>query len=66
LGVEARLHVLRHLLASLLLDAGEAITMVSARLGHQDTSTTLRIYSHLMPGADARARRSSAKRSPSQ
>ena len=42
-------------LASLLLDAGEAITTVAARLGHRDTSTTLRIYSHLMPGADQRA-----------
>ena len=55
LGIEARLHGLRHLQASLLLDAGEAITTVSARLGHRDTSTTLKIYSHLMPGADARA-----------
>ena len=55
LGVEARLHDLRHLQASLLLDAGEAITTVSARLGHRDTSTTLKIYSHLMPGADKRA-----------
>ena len=55
LGVQARLHDLRHLQASLLLDAGEAISTVSARLGHRDTSTTLRIYSHLMPGADARA-----------
>ena len=54
-GVEARLHDLRHLQASLLLDAGEALTTVSARLGHRDTSTTLKIYSHLMPGADQRA-----------
>ena len=55
LGVEARLHDLRHLQASLLLDAGEAITTVSARLGHRDSSPTLRISSHLMPGADQRA-----------
>lgn len=55
LGVESRLHDLRHLQASLLLDAGEAITTVSARLGHRDSSTTLRIYSHLMPGSDQRA-----------
>lgn len=52
--MEARLHDLRHLQASLLL-AGEAITTVSARLGHRDTSTTLKIYSQLMPEADARA-----------
>jgi integrase len=55
LGVKARLHDLRHLQASLLLDAGEAITTVAARLGHRDTSTTLKVYGHLMPGADERA-----------
>jgi integrase len=54
-GVKARLHDLRHLQASLLLDAGEAVTVVAARLGHRDTSTTLKVYGHLMPGADTRA-----------
>lgn len=54
-GVKARLHDLRHLQASLLLDAGEAITTVAARLGYRDTSTTLKVYGHLMPGADSRA-----------
>jgi len=54
-GVTARLHDLRHLQASLLLDAGEAVTTVAARLGHRDTSTTLKVYGHLMPGADTRA-----------
>ncbi|MGH9244278.1 MAG: tyrosine-type recombinase/integrase [Acidimicrobiales bacterium] len=55
LGVKARLHDLRHLQASMLLDAGEAVTVVAARLGHRDTSTTLKVYGHLMPGADTRA-----------
>jgi integrase len=55
LGVKSRLHDLRHLQASMLLDAGEAVTVVAARLGHRDTSTTLKVYSHLMPGADTRA-----------
>lgn len=55
LGVKARLHDLRHLQASMLLDAGEAVTVVAARLGHRDTATTLKVYSHLMPGADTRA-----------
>jgi integrase len=55
LGLRARLHDLRHLQASLLLDDGEAITTVAARLGHRDTSTTLKVYGHLMPGADGRA-----------
>jgi integrase len=54
-NVDARLHDLRHLQASLLLDAGESVTTVAARLGHRDTSTTLRVYAHLMPGADQRA-----------
>ena len=53
--MKARLHDLRHLQASLLLDAGEAITTVAARLGHRDTSTTLKVYGHLMPGANTRA-----------
>jgi hypothetical protein len=39
----------------MLLDAGEAVTVVAARLGHRDTSTTLKVYSPLMPGADTRA-----------
>jgi integrase len=54
-GTDARLEDLRHLQASLLLDAGESITTVAARLGHRDTATTLRTYAHLMPGADQRA-----------
>jgi len=54
-GVSSRLHDLRHFQASVLLDAGESITTVAARLGHRDTSTTLRVYAHLMPGADGRA-----------
>lgn len=55
--VVARLHDLRHLQASLLLDGGESVTTVAARLGHRDTSTTLKVYAHLMPGADERATR---------
>ena len=55
LAVKARLHDLRHLQASMLLDAGEAVTVVAARLGHRDTATTLKVYGHLMPGADSRA-----------
>jgi integrase len=39
-GTTARLHDLRHLQAGLLLDAGEAITTVAARLGHRDMATT--------------------------
>ena len=28
---------------------------MAVRLGHRDTATTLKVYGHLMPGADARA-----------
>ena len=54
-GVDARLHDLRHLQASILLDAGKSVATVAARLGHRDSSTTLRVYAHLMPGSHGRA-----------
>lgn len=50
-----RLHDTRHTQASLLLEAGEDIVTVSRRLGHARVSTTLDIYSHLMPGKDRSA-----------
>ena len=48
-------HSLRHTHATALLMAGEDIKTVSARLGHADAATTLRIYAHAMPGRDAHA-----------
>src|SRR4051794_17029575 len=50
-GVKLRLHDLRHLQGRCLLDAGEAVTTVAARLGHGDTSTTLKSTATSMPGA---------------
>lgn len=50
-----RLHDLRHFHASVLLDRGESAGVVSARVGHTQTSTTQNIYGHRMEGADARA-----------
>jgi integrase len=50
-----RFHDLRHSTASLLIDRGEDIKTISSRLGHNQTSTTLNIYSHRMEGAQARA-----------
>lgn len=44
-----RFHDLRHTHASFLLAAGVSIKLISARLGHSDIETTLRIYSHLLP-----------------
>ena len=47
-----RLHDLRHTHASVLIMEGMPTVAVSKRLGHRKVSTTLDIYSHLMPGQD--------------
>jgi integrase len=51
------MHALRHFFASALLDAGESIKAVAEYLGHSDPAFTLRVYTHLMPGSQGRARR---------
>ncbi len=50
------MHALRHLAASVLLDAGESIKALSEYLGHADPGFTLRTYTHLMPASAARSR----------
>jgi integrase len=45
-------HEARHTCASLLLGAGEPALSVSKLLGHEDIATTLRLYGHLIPGAE--------------
>jgi len=55
LGIQARLHDLRHTSASLMLAAGVNVQAISARLGHGDVGFTLNTYSHRLPGADAEA-----------
>ena len=44
-----RVHDLRHSHASLLVDLGFSAVLIAERLGHEDVSTTLNIYSHLFP-----------------
>ncbi len=44
-----RLHDLRHSHASLLIEMGFSALLVSERMGHENVSTTLDIYSHLFP-----------------
>jgi integrase len=51
------MHALRHYYASVLLDAGESIRALADYLGHSDPGFTLRVYTHLMPASDNRARR---------
>ncbi|MFJ9447249.1 tyrosine-type recombinase/integrase [Kitasatospora sp. NPDC101235] len=54
---EHGMHALRHFYASVLLDAGENIRAVSDYLGHADPALTLRVYAHLMPNSQDRARK---------
>lgn len=48
------MHGMRHWYASVLLDAGESILVVSARLGHADPGFTLKTYTHLIPNTEQR------------
>lgn len=44
-----RVHDLRHSHASLCIDMGMSIVLISNRLGHENIETTLHTYSHLYP-----------------
>lgn len=48
-------HGLRHLHASLLLAAGVAVPMVSARLGHANPAITMAVYAHCLGHQDDEA-----------
>jgi integrase len=48
-------HGLRHSMASLMLQAGEPVKVVSERLGHSQVSITLDTYQHVLPGMQASA-----------
>ena len=54
-GAQFKVHDLRHLHASVLLQNKVPITTVSKRLGHSSIQTTLNYYSHLLPGDDKAA-----------
>lgn len=49
-GVRFTGYTLRHTMASLLLQSGVSLKVVSERLGHEDVATTLRSYAHVLPG----------------
>ena len=51
------MHALRHFYASVLIDAGESVKAVAEYLGHADPGFTLRVYAHLFPASEERARR---------
>ena len=45
-----RLHDLRHSAATILMSQGVPVKVASEMLGHADVTTTLRVYSHVLPG----------------
>jgi integrase len=47
---DAKLHDLRHFHASVMLQQNQSPALVSKRLGHASVSTTMDIYSHILPG----------------
>lgn len=49
-GVDALPHDLRGTCASLLIDAGASPKDVQVHLGHEDVTTTLRLYARVRPG----------------
>lgn len=50
LPAEFRFHDLRHVAASLALGQGMPVPLVAEMLGHEDSSTTLKVYAHAIPG----------------
>jgi integrase len=58
LGIKAKgisLHSLRHFVGSQSITGGSDVRTVAELLGHSDASTTLRVYAHLIAGAQERA-----------
>jgi integrase len=50
------MHAARHYYASALLEDGVNIRALAEYLGHNDPGFTLRVYAHLMPSSEGRAR----------
>lgn len=50
-----RLHDLRHIHATVLLEAGVPVHVVAGRLGHADPSITLRVYAHVLRDSETHA-----------
>lgn len=56
-GRENMMHGGRHYYASVQLEAGTSIRALAEYLGHADAGFTLRVYTHLMPQAEDKAKR---------
>ena len=57
LPIGTRFHELRHYYASVLIEAGESVKVIQARLGHKSAVETLDTYGHLWPDTEVRNRR---------
>jgi integrase len=51
-GVDTHLHALRHFSATQAIAAGFDPVTVAGRLGHRDSSITLKVYSHVLESRD--------------
>lgn len=51
----ARLHDLRHAMATLMLAGGADVRTVAGRLGHRNVATTLNVYGHFIEASDRAA-----------
>ena len=58
---EAKIHHLRHFHASVMLQRGASLLLVSRRLGHARVATTSDIYGHVLPGQQKEAANAFAK-----
>ena len=56
-----KFHGLRHTCATLLLQAGTPVHVVSERLGHAKVSMTLEVYAHVLPDMQREAAAGSAR-----
>ena len=54
-GIGQRFHDLRHAFATLMVESGEDLGVVSRILGHADFATTADVYAHLTPAMLDRA-----------
>jgi integrase len=67
LGIDTRLHALRHYSATELVSAGVDVRTIAGRLGHAGGgSTTLRVYAAWMSEADQRAAAALGPRMPAR
>ena len=60
-GTHVTVHSIRHLHASIMLNAGMSMYELSSRLGHESIDVTIRVYSHFLPDTHFRAAEHAAK-----